>query len=463
MQADIVKAEQAGDQEQVRQVQERLIRTEAAKLLAVHQVTSTNGRRSPGVDGRLWDTAARKLDAVRTLDPDHDQPQPARRVMIPKSSDRMRPIGVLTMHDRAMQALYLLALDPVAEVRADPHSYGFRKARATADAIARCEEIVADPERPWWILNADIEQCFDTISHEWLLTHVPLETEVLRGWLTAGYMDKGQVYSTDRGLPQGAIISPTLANLALNGLEAVLDECIQQQRRPRPLYLVRYADDFLVLSTSKRVLRRTVRPLLEDFLTVRGMRLSQKKTDLVHLKQGIEFLGCDLRIKKGDIRVAPAAGSVQKIAARVSALIQANPGITPSQVIQLLTPVIRSWANYYKHVSIREPFVDLDQRVAQILWTWAKEQQSGMFKRRHARRLFTTGPGSLRLLTDDEGNRLYCAQETPYVRHIPIEPHCNPYDPAWKKYLSDRQQAQKTKKVCQDDDEAIPEEPAHIV
>ncbi len=437
-QAEIVNAEQAGDHQRMRELQDQLVRFQAAKLLAVRQVTSTGGRRSPGVDGHLWDTPERKLKAAHSLDPDHYQPRPARRVMMAKDHGRVRPLGILTMKDRAMQALYLFALDPVAEARADPHSYGFRKYRSTADAIACCEEIFNHEERPWWILNADIEKCFDTISHEWLLEHAPLDVDMLRGWLSAGYMEQGQVYTADQGLPQGGILSPTLANMALDGLEALLEEYAVQRRRYKPVYLVRYADDFLVISTSKRLLSHGAQPVIEEYLKVRGMRLSQEKTTIIHLKHGIEFLGYHLQAARGAVRIMPSRANLNKVLCKIETIIQGNPAISPAQLIRKLTPIIRGWADYYKHVEGRELFVELDRQVAQQLWKWAKTQHPGLFRGRHARRYFIPGPGSLRLFSDNDGHDLYCAREMPYVRHIPIDPACNPYDVTWTQYLKNR-------------------------
>jgi RNA-directed DNA polymerase len=450
MQAAIVKAEQAGDQNRVRQLQDQLVRSEAAKLLAVRQVTSTNGKRTPGIDGQLWDTPERKLAAARALDPERYQPQPARRVMIPKGHERLRPLGILTMRDRAMQALYLFALDPIAETRADPHSYGFRKYRATADAIARCAEIFNAEQCAWWILEADIAHCFDTISHEWLLRQIPLETEILRGWLTVGYLEQGQVYTPDRGLPQGGIISPTLANMTLDGLENLLTD-VAARRRSKAVHLVRYADDFLVISSSKRLLRSHVQPRIEEFLKARGMRLAAEKTRITHLKHGVEFLGCHLCLRRGALRITPARANLQHVLQNIAATMQANPGASPTRLIQVLNPIIRGWVQYYKHLESRELFLELDRQVAQLLWKWAKDQHSGLLKHYRARQYFRPGPGGLRRFTDHEGQTLYGTRETPYVHYIPIDPACNPYDAQWAQYLKQRQADRKQEQASADE------------
>jgi RNA-directed DNA polymerase len=441
MQAEIVKAEQAGDTQRVRDLQDQLVHSRAAKLLAVRQVTSTGGgRRTPGIDGQLWDTPERKLEAAQQLDPHHYRPQPARRVAIPKEPGYTRPLGILTMKDRAMQALHLLALDPVAETRADPHSYGFRKYRSAADAIARCEEIFHDGEHPWWILNADIERCFEMISHDWLLHNIPLDSNILQGWLTAGYIEQGQVYTPDKGLPQGGILSPTLANMALDGLEPLLEATAARRRRRKSVYLVRYADDFLVMSPSKRWLSREAQPCIEEFLKSRGMRLSLEKTTIIHLKQGIEFLGFHLRYRRGTLRIEPSKANVEKVLHKIEGTIRAYPDASPTQLIQVLTPIIRGWTEYYKRVEIRALFAELDRRVADRLWQWALVRHPGVLKRRRARQYFVSGPGNLRLFTDQAGQTLYCAQAVPLIRYVPIDPACNAYDSTWQPYLQQRHQ-----------------------
>lgn len=437
-QADLVEAEQAGDAECVRNLQDQLVQLPDARLLAVRQVTSTNGKLSPGVDGVLWETPERKLEAVRHLNPANYRPQPARRVMIPKGELNSRPIGILTMHDRAMQALYALALDPLAETRADPHSYGFRKYRSAADAIARCEEIFSQPERPCWVLEADIEKFFDTLSHAWLLEHIPLDAEILTKWLTAGYLERGRQYPTEQGLPQGGILSPILANMALDGLESLLEEIASQRRRPQPAYLVRYADDFLVISSSKRLLRHQIQPAIEQFLNERGLRLSSDKTTITHIKKGVNFLGFELRLQRGNVQIQPAAANLEKVLEKVTRTIQANSQATPTRLIQVLTPILRGWGEYYKHLEQRDLFVKLDQQVAERVWKWACNRQTGLLKRRQASRYFTPGPEKLRLLTDEEGSTLYCLQDIPRTSYTPLDPHCNPYDRAWKDYLHQR-------------------------
>src|SRR5258707_15044036 len=190
LQTRIAQATQAGKWGRVKALQRLLTHSLSGKALAVRRVTENTGKRTPGVDGAIWKTPEQKTTAIRTLHQRGYHPQPLRRVYIPKSNGAQRPLSIPTMRDRAMQALYLLALDPVAETTADPNSYGFRTARSAADAIEACFIALCRKDRAEWILEGDIRSCFDKISHAWLLTHIPLEKAMLKKWLKAGYLEK---------------------------------------------------------------------------------------------------------------------------------------------------------------------------------------------------------------------------------------------------------------------------------
>ena len=190
LQVRIVKATRAGRWGKVKAVQRLLTRSFSGKALAVRRVTENQGKNTPGVDGEILDTSMKKAQAVSALRQRGYIPKPLRRIYVPKANGKCRPLGIPSIHDRAMQALYLLALDPVAETRADPNSYGFRKERSTADAIGRCFQVLAQKTAPRWILEGDIQSCFDQISHTWILENIPVEKDLLRKWLKAGYMEK---------------------------------------------------------------------------------------------------------------------------------------------------------------------------------------------------------------------------------------------------------------------------------
>jgi RNA-directed DNA polymerase len=214
LQRRIVQAQQQGQKRKVRALQFILTRSYSARCLAVRRVTENTGRRTPGVDGELFSTPDKKAQAVRNLATEDYQPQPLKRVFIPKDDGKkLRPLSIPTMQDRAQQALHLLALEPLAENLADPNSYGFRKARSVADAIVQCHNILSQSTSAPWILEGDIKSCFDEISHAWLLSHIPMDRAILKKWLTAGFMEQQVHYPTYAGTPQGGIISPALMNL----------------------------------------------------------------------------------------------------------------------------------------------------------------------------------------------------------------------------------------------------------
>ena len=248
LQARIVKATQEGRWGKVKALQRLLTHSFHGKALAVKRVTDNKGKRTPGVDGALWKTPGSKYKAIGSLRRRGYQPQPLRRIYIPKTNGKLRPLGIPTMKDRAMQALYLLALEPVAETTADGHSYGFRPERSTADAIGQCFLLLSKGYAPQWVLEGDICGCFDQISHEWMLQNIPTDREVLRKWLKSGYVENRTLYPTESGTPQGGIVSPSLANLTLDGLGQLLKDTFRIRKingkiwNPK-VHLVRYADD----------------------------------------------------------------------------------------------------------------------------------------------------------------------------------------------------------------------------
>ena len=216
------------------------------------------------------------------------------------------------MKDRAMQALYLLALEPIAETAADPNPYGFRPKRSTADALEQCFNTLCRGCSAQWVQEGDIKGCFDHISHEWMLKYVPTDKAVLHQWLKAGYVENRNLFPTEAGTPQGGIISPTLANMTLDGLETWLtrhfprEKWTDGKRWCPKVNLVRYADDFIITGDSKELLENEVRPLVEQFLKDRGLTLSADKTRITHINKGFDFLGQNLRKYDGKPLVKPS-------------------------------------------------------------------------------------------------------------------------------------------------------------
>jgi len=244
LQTRIVKATQEGRWGKVKTLQHLLTHSYSGKVLAVRRVTENQGKHTAGVDGEIWNTPAKKAKAVLSLRQRGYRPSPLRRIYIPKKSNpaKLRPLSIPTMIDRGMQALYLLALDPVAETMADPNSYGFRTGRSTADAIGQCFNALSRKDNAEWILEGDIKSCFDKISHKWLEANIPMDKTALRKWLKAGFIEKEAYYPTEEGMPQGGIASPVLANMTLDGMETELRKHFPP-RQENKVNFVRYADD----------------------------------------------------------------------------------------------------------------------------------------------------------------------------------------------------------------------------
>ncbi len=448
LQARIVKATQAGRWGKVKALQRLLTRSFSGKALAVKRVTENQGKKTSGVDHETWGTPEKKAQAVQSLRQHGYRAQPLRRVYIPKKNGRKRPLGVPTMKDRAMQALHLLALEPVAETTADPNSYGFRTGRSAADAIEQCFNCLGKPKNAKWVLEGDIRSCFDRISHPWLLANVPMEKAVLRQWLEAGYMEEGAWHPTEDGTPQGGIISPVLANRALDGLERLLDEKFYKPKKKRrsKVNLVRYADDLIITGNSKELLEDEVKPLVEQFLRERGLELSAEKTRITPISEGYDFLGHTLRAYGSKLLTKPSKAGVQALLGKVREVVNAHKGATAGQLIVHLNPVIRGWANYYRHAVSSATFDYVDYAIFKALWQWALRMHSKKGKRWVRAKYFRNHGGRSWTFTGEITGRdgkpcpvyLSYAGDVRIRRHVKIKAEANPFDPAWEVYFEER-------------------------
>lgn len=441
LQMRIAKATQAGKHRQAQALQWLLTHSKAAKLLAVLRVTTNRGAKTPGVDNVIWRTDRQKLQAAISLKRHGYRPRPLRRHYIPKPNGKLRPLSIPTMHDRAMQALYALALAPIAETLADRNSYGFREGRRCADALEQCFVCLAQKASARWVLEGDIKACFDEISHDWLLQHVPMDKQVLKAWLKAGYWEKGQLFPTEAGTPQGGLISPLLANLTLDGMEAI----VQATAGPKDkVHFIRYADDFVVTGASKDLLEQKVKPALTAFLAQRGLRLSEQKTVLTHISEGFDFLGHTVR-KYGDkLLITPAQSKVGAMRKKIGELIHAAMGLTQEALLRQLNPRLRGWANYYRNGVSTQTFGKLDHYVFGRLWRWISRRHPNKSTRWKRRRYFSAAPGgafSVRLETIEGKSRvlsLYRLASTRIERHIKVRGDANPYDPKYTRYFAMR-------------------------
>ena len=447
-QVRIVKAIQEGRWGKVQSLQHLLTRSFSGRALAVKRVTENKGKNTPGVDEIIWNTPRKKMQAVHELRVRGYQPQPLRRVYIPKSNHQKRPLGIPCMKDRAMQALFLLAIDPIAETLADPNSYGFRKERCPADAIEQCFIVLGNKHSAEWILEGDIRACFDNNSHEWLLENIPMERSILNKWLKAGYMEKHLLHPTETGTPQGGIASPVLANMTLDGLEKYLRERLPKQWKGHRIKvnLVRFADDFIITGHSKVFLLMVVKPLVEEFFSERGLELSKEKTIITHIKDGFDFLGQNVRKYGNKLLIKPAQKSIKNLMQKVWQIVKTNQQAKAKNLIRLLNPVIRGWVQYHRHVVSKEIFSTIDHRIFEILWQWAKRRHSHKNVQWTRKKYFCSVNGKSWVffgnVTDKSGkqrkNWLYSASQTPIQRHIKIRAKANPYDPAWEVYLEKR-------------------------
>lgn len=453
LQARIVKAQKEGRHGKVKSLQWILTHSYQAKLLAVKRVTSNKGKNTSGVDKVTWNSATEKARAIADMKRRGYRPQPLRRVHIEKSNGKLRPLGIPTMKDRAMQALYLMALEPIAETMADKHSYGFRRERSTMDAISQCHTLLGRGDSsPKWVMEGDIKGCFDHISHQWLLENIPMDKTVLEKWLKCGFIFKDELFPTEEGTPQGGIISPTLANMALDGLEKVLLEKFKRiTLNGRSYYpavrLVRYADDFIITGKTREALEKEVKPVVIAFLEERGLILSEEKTKITHIDEGFDFLGFNIRRFGHKVLTRPSEGGVKKFLLKIKDIIKSNRSSRQDSLIRMLNPVITGWGNYYRHSVASDIFQKCDHLIFQKIWSWCNRRHSANKGRKWVKEKYF----------QKIGNRDWCftwkEKENPaqnYLtlkhlsnikisRNIKIHGGANPFDPTWRLYFDKRE------------------------
>lgn len=460
MQIRLTKATQEGNWRRVKSLQRWLTRSFSAKALAVKRVTENQGKRTAGVDQQLWDTPSQKFAAIAQLEKRRYRPQPLRRVYIPKSNGKERPLGIPTMKDRAMQALHLLALDPVLETGSDPNSYGFRKNRSTADAMSQIFRRLCQETSARWVLDADIEGFFDNINHDWLIDNVRMDKTILRKWLKSGVVDLTQLLATTAGTPQGGIISPALANWTLNGLEAGLVKHLgstfgKSKFEKLKVGVVRYADDFIVTGGSEELLKTEIQSWIETFLATRGLRLSQTKTKIVHIDQGFDFLGWNFRKYQGKLLIKPSKKNANAFYEKLRKAIGERLMVKQEDLIRMLNPMLRGWAQYHSPVVAKQAFSRMESLLTWRLLRWAKRRHPsknlGWIRKKYWR---TVGDRNWVFAADvvaKDGNKevmeLYSLAGTPIERHKKIKGEFHPYDPQWEEYGEDLRQERMLKNM----------------
>jgi len=369
-----------------------------AKLFAVRRVVTNKGRRTSGVDGEIWNTPQKKMRAVELLNRRGYKPLPLRRVYIRKKNGSLRPLSIPTMRDR-------------------------------------------DSAR--WVLEADIQACFDRISHEWMQHNILMDRKILQAWLDAGYVEKGKLYPTKGGTPQGAIISPVLANMTLDGLESAIKRLVPKGSK---VNVIRYADDFVVTGESKEILQEKVLPAIQEFLTQRGLNLSGEKTKITRIEDGFDFLGQHLR-KYGDkCIVTPSKGAVKALLTKTRKIIKTHSDHTTWELIEKLNPVIRGWANYHRHICAKQTFSYVDNCIFGQIWKWAvrkhRSKTKKWIRKRYFRSIDSRNWSFFATQKTDSGimevKDLFHAVMIKIVRHVKIRSMANPYEKDWLEYFITR-------------------------
>ena len=422
----------------------------SAKAIAVKRVTSNKGKNTPGVDGVLWQTNAIKMRALLSLRQKGYKAQPLKRVYIPKKNGDKRPLSIPTMYDKAMQAIYKLALAPVAETTADPNSYGFREGRSCADAVDAVFNATAKPNSATWVYEGDITGCFDNIAEQWMMDNIPIEKRILRQWLRAGYVDKGILFPTRKGPPQGGIISPTLANMTLDGLEKAVHAAIPRRKR---VNVVRYADDFIITGKSKALLMNKIIPAVTAFLAERGLQLSKEKSKITYIRDGFTFLGQNFRKYGNTLRIKPAKQGVLALLRKVGNLIRKRANAPVQKLINKLNSILRGWANYHRHIVATEAFAHVDNYVYKALWFMLRRKHSGKSRKWLVKNYWSAAGKKgifAQVIESGSKSKLYKVIRVSAIaikRHRKIKAKANPYMQAYSEYFWQRRHDREAKLI----------------
>ena len=450
LQKHIYRASLSGNVVLVRRLQKLLSKSYYAKCLAVRKVTQDNaGRKTAGVDGMKSLNYRQRIIIINTLD-FSAKVSPLRRVWIPKpGTDEKRGLGIPTIRDRATQMLAKLVLEPEWEARFEPNSYGFRPGRSCHDAIDAIFKQISQSAQKW-VLDADFAKCFDNINHDKLLKkcrQFPKLQRQIKAWLKAGVLDKETFSETTTGTPQGGVISPLLANIALHGMEELVENYWKKNLRGKPKSryyqtapkLVRYADDFVILHPQKEVIE-TLKTAIEIWaINEVELQLKESKTRIVTTTEGFNFLGNNFRqYPVGEYRavcnasgnlghnplIKPQKDKVLKHLEKIGEIIKKHQNSPQAALIKELNPIIRGWCNYYTPVSAKETFSSCDNEMWSKLRSWARKRGKGSINKD---KYWKDGWS----FETEDGFKLAKHSDTPIIRHIKVQDTRSPFDGDW--------------------------------
>jgi len=453
IQKRIYRANQHGETRKVQKLQKLLMKSAAAQLLAVRRVTQDNqGKKTAGVDGVKSVKPTQRLAMAKAIHPKHwkhQRSKPVRRIWIPKPGKaEQRPLGIPTMFERSRQALAKMALEPEWEAVFESNSYGFRPGRRAHDAIEAIFEHIR--HKPKYVFDADIKGCFDHIDQTALLTKLHTHTALrhaIKAWLKAGVLEGVEFTPTDMGTPQGGVISPLLANIALHGMEEVAAN-VYPKTRGKPV-LIRYADDFLILHPEKEVLEKAAKAV-ENWLGNMGLFLNLKKTRITHTltpyegNVGFEFLGFTIRqFPCGNTHtgknphgkplgfktiIRPSDEAIKLHLLKIGRLVRKMRGAAQEALIRDLNPVIRGWTNYYRTVISSQVFTACDNTLFYQLKSWSEWRHHGKGKGWITQKYWRTIEGRKTFAVSDEF-QLRLHSQTHIIRpYAKVKGNSSPYD-----------------------------------
>ena len=382
LQSRIASAAKGGNWNKVSKLSRLLTRSFYARILAVRKVSTNKGSKTPGIDGVLWQSSADKLRAALQLESKGYRAKPLKRKYIRKKNGKLRPLSIPTLYDRAMQTLHALALSPVESATSDKTSFGFKPYRSTKDAFAYLNICLSKKNAPQWIVEGDIRACFDEINHEWILENTLMNKKVLNQFLKSGFIENYHLFPTAKGTPQGGTISPIIANIALNGMEMALARKFysrkngnidKQHMNKHKVHFVRFADDFVVTADSPETAHEILN-IVKTFLEPRGLALSEEKTLVTHISDGFTFLGWNFRKYKGKLLTKPSKESQKSIIRIIHDVLHKARAWSQDDLIRMLNPIIRGWAQYHNHAISSAVFSKLDHVIFIMLVPWAKRR-----------------------------------------------------------------------------------------